>query len=479
MRLPPAFSYFLRACPSRSLATLGRLAPPLLTSGLVVLLSVAPGMAQGLAGPRPTPASAAPDTTLPVLPSPLGEPLGSGTGWLPGNEDPHDRAVRLAVEGWEVKAQGEAVLRYTTVNLNNKSRWRGDSVRAGGRSEYPEFARGGRMIDIPNWAMLTARREAPSGGTLMLRGMVSLDAVTVGAAGYPLLYQTGEGLVDRQPPQDFLSELSALYAHRLGPNQRVFAYAGMPGEPALGPAAFLHRPSAGDNPDAPLGHNFHDATRGAHGVLTAGYVFHRTKLDASLFNGRESDAQRWNPDFGMLDSWSVRLTQNVAEVSLQASYARINAPGPGDRDAVHRVTASASRSRVYRPESPLRHERTVVWAMNAGGRGGAAHAMLGEASLGSARWRLWNRWEALQRDGEELDLVGADVDGRYWLYGVSLGAGGTMFTVSGFDVFLGAQGTVNAHDGALAPYYGTLPLSAQVFVKAQPAARAVRASSRP
>jgi hypothetical protein len=43
--------------------------------------------------------------------------------------------------------------------------------------------------------------------------MFSLDPFTVGNAGYPLLYQTGESykgnkLVDRQHPHDLFAELS-------------------------------------------------------------------------------------------------------------------------------------------------------------------------------------------------------------------------------------------------------------------------------
>ena len=76
--------------------------------------------------------------------------------------------------------------------------------------------------------------------------------------GSPQLFQTGETfegrlLVDRQHPHDFFMNLSATYRHALGAR-------GAPGgcrprwcgEPALGPTAFMHRASAGENPTAPL-----------------------------------------------------------------------------------------------------------------------------------------------------------------------------------------------------------------------------------
>ena len=104
--------------------------------------------------------------------------------------------------------------------------------------------------------------------------MFSLDP-TMGKDGYPLLFQTGETangitpLIDRQHPHDFLMELAAVYSHPLNAATSVFLYAGYPGEPALGPPTFMHRFSGMDNPDAPLGHHWLDATHITFGVLTA------------------------------------------------------------------------------------------------------------------------------------------------------------------------------------------------------------------
>jgi hypothetical protein len=45
-------------------------------------------------------------------------------------------------------------------------------------------------------------------------------------------------------------ELSASYAIPLGDRAIWFTYFGYPGEPALGPTAFMHRASASENPSA-------------------------------------------------------------------------------------------------------------------------------------------------------------------------------------------------------------------------------------
>ena len=63
-----------------------------------------------------------------------------------------------------------------------------------------------------------------------------------------------------------------------------------------GPVAFMHRPSAMDNPVAPLGHHWQDATHISFGVLTAGLFGRQWKLEGSLFNGREPNEKRWDFD---------------------------------------------------------------------------------------------------------------------------------------------------------------------------------------
>src|SRR5690606_35819119 len=118
----------------------------------------------------------------------------------------------------------------------------------GGRDTYTE-------------SMFMAMAQRPLGeGSLGLRAMVSLDPWTMDKDGYGLLLQTGETadghehLIDRQHPHDALMELAATWSHPVGTVSSVFVYAGLPGEPALGPPAFMHRMSGVDNPEAPLGH---------------------------------------------------------------------------------------------------------------------------------------------------------------------------------------------------------------------------------
>ncbi len=208
--------------------------------------------------------------------------------------------------------------------------------------------RGDRKTFTESMAMLMGNRPVGP-GTLGLRAMVSLDP-TMGKSGYPLLLQTGETadgrthLVDRQHPHDLLMELSTSYSVRLGDDGAAFAYVGLPGEPALGPAAFMHRFSGMRNPEAPLTHHWLDSTHITFGVATLGASRGPVQIEGSWFNGREPDQSRWNIETRRFDSWSTRLSYNPTRaLSMQASYGDLKSPEQLEPETrVKRTTASAT-----------------------------------------------------------------------------------------------------------------------------------------
>lgn len=399
------------------------------------------------------------------------QPLGSGTAWLPKGSPLHDHALHAGAGGWMLMTHGEVVLRYNAQNFNNPDRWpraemsTSQPVAPSPASLYPELERGDRGFDAPNWAMISAERPLGE-GRLMLRAMMSLDPLTVGEQGYPLLFQTGEGLVDRQHPHDLFMELGALYAHPVGEESRVFAYFGLPGEPALGPTAFMHRPSAGNNPDAPLAHHSQDATHITYGVATLGWIHRGFKADASAFNGREPDAERWNIELGAFDSYSLRLTQNLGKFSAQASGAYLQDPEPGEHGSVIRATGALGHNGAL---FGANWANTIVLGANFGHHGGTTRSLLRETALTGRRASVWSRWESLERTKDELNLPALPDDGEFfWVHAVTLGAGASLFEVAGLEAFLGGQVTVNAIEKELRDDYGRVPVSGQVFVKLRP-----------
>ena len=135
-------------------------------------------------------------------------------------------------------------------------------------------ARGGSSVFSNSVLMVMGRREL-EGGACGLHGMLSADPLTA-KNGYPELFQTGETadgvhpLIDRQHPHNLLMETAGTCSLNLADDRAIFVYAGIAGEPALGPPAFMHRFSGVDDPEAPLSHHWLDSTHVTYGVVTAG-----------------------------------------------------------------------------------------------------------------------------------------------------------------------------------------------------------------
>lgn len=214
--------------------------------------------------------------------------------------------------------------------------------------------RGDAAFVVLNHGMLNLRRAAGA-GTFGIRTMWSLEPL-MGAAGYPLLVQSGEtadgvnSLVDRQHPHDFVMELAATYERTLATGAVVSFYLGAVGEPALGPPAFMHRPSAQMLPIAPITHHWFDSTHITQGVFTVGLApSSRLRFEASAFKGREPDQDRWGLEAPRFDSFSLRLSVNPSSsLALQASAGVLRDPEVIHADAdVTRLTASALYARRW------------------------------------------------------------------------------------------------------------------------------------
>jgi hypothetical protein len=300
------------------------------------------GMDMGQAGDHASHDMAMHDMKGQLGPYPMSREA-SGTSWQP---EATPVEMRETMRGdWSLSLHGFASLVYD----------RQTGPRGGGKG-FSE-------------SMLMGMATRPLGpGTFGMRAMVSLDPL-MGKSGYPLLLQTGESpdgktpLIDRQHPHDAFMELSASYSLPLGKEGAAFVYAGLPGEPALGPVTFMHRYSGMRNPEAPIAHHWFDATHVTFGVVTAGVIEGPWKVEASWFNGREPDERRWNIETRRFDSWSARLTWNpTREWSGQASYGHLKSPEALEPEAsVRRLTASATwQTRLAGRDWAT----TLAWARN-------------------------------------------------------------------------------------------------------------------
>jgi len=205
-------------------------------------------------------------------------------------------------------------------------------------------------------------------GTLQLRGMFSAEPFTFARRGSPLLFQTGETykgqpLIDRQHPHDLFMELSAQYTLPLGDRGTWFAYIGYPGEPALGPVAFMHRASASENPSATLSHHLQDSTHISFGVLTTGFTYRWFKLEGSIFNGREPDENCYDFDSNKWNSRSagVSIAPNK-NWTWQVSYGFLRcAEAQAPNTDIRRATASIQYNRPFHRGN---WASALVWGRN-------------------------------------------------------------------------------------------------------------------
>ena len=443
----------------------------LITASALALASfAAPAVAQhqhmpGMTMPMPAQPVAGTDTSTPVdhahmgqMDMPIGEHAGhmsitgalgsypmtresSGTAWQPDSSE--HMGLHVTSGDWTLMAHGVLNLVY--------------DHQSGRRGDDKAFASG----------MLMGMARRPLGnGTLQFKAMLSPDPL-MGPRGYPLLLASGETangrdrLIDRQHPHDLFMELSASVSQNIGSKSSIFVYAGLPGEPAFGPPAFMHREAILDSPEAQISHHWLDSTHISFGVVTGGLVLDRVKLEVSRFNGREPDQRRWNIETGPLDSTAVRLSWNPTRtVSLQGSWGHFTDPEqlePGVDQK--RWSASALYADEIAPGWKL--AGTLAW-----GRKTIEHhdddAYVAEASLKHANWTIFGRGETT----ENRELTDVEHGPTYRVGKVSLGAVRDFRIADHLRLGAGGLFAVNFVPDGLAPLYGgNNPTGAMGFLR--------------
>lgn len=374
----------------------------------------------------------------------------SGTSWEPPST-PH-AAWMWQWGSWNLMAHGVVFLTYN---------------QQGG-------PRGAGKLESVNWVMFDEQRQLGR-GSLEFRQMLSAEALTAPHGGFRQLFQTGETyhghpLVDMQHPHDLFGELSVNYNLPLTEHTSLLFYGAPAGEPALGPAAYVHRTSAAELPAAPLGHHLQDSTHISYGVLTSGLTIHSFRIEGSLFNGREPDENRATLDFAPLHSWSARASFNPGRNwSMQYSYGHLQHPEATELTDIDRQTASISYNR---PLERGNWATSVVWGRN--------HKLLENTRQNSyglestlnfldrnyaySRLELVDKDELFARDPQNAPFPGFTARiGAYTFGGVR-----DLVQNEKLQVGLGADVTLYSKPPILDDRYGENPLSFRVFLRFRP-----------
>lgn len=390
----------------------------------------------------------------------------SGTSWLP--DVTRRRAIHRSLGDWMLMVHGSVFGQY----------------------DRQETLHGDTQLGVVDWEMFMAARPLGQ-GMFTARVMTSLEALALGHRGYPELLQSGAEdaggrLANRQHPHDLWNEIAVSYDRGLSSRLAVFAYGAAVGEPALGPVAYMHRPSADADPFAPIGHHWQDAAHESFGVITAGVYGARAKFEGSAFNGREPDDYRFNLDYqgGRLDSYAARLTV--------APSSRVTASAWGgyvfDHDPLDPGTGmqryGASMLTVLPGARDGAWSAAVVGGINIHHHGARAHdhgvdpaktyhvatSTLVETTyeLGD-RATLYGRAEQVQKSADDLGFNGAELTQLFTVRALTLGATTELATARKLSFGIGARGTMNLLPATLEPTYGTrTPVGFSLFLRVRP-----------
>jgi hypothetical protein len=382
--------------------------------------------------------------------------MGSGTSWQPSSGPMHMH--------YKVASDWLLMFHYNLIVGMNKQ---------GG-------PRGVTKLDSQNWFMPMAYHKLGK-GTLQLRGMFSAEPFTFPPGGSPLLFQTGETykgqpLIDKQHPHDLFMELSAQYTLPVGERGTWFTYFGYPGEPALGPVAFMHRMSASENPSATLSHHLQDSTHISFGVLTSGFTYRWFKLEGSIFNGREPDENRYDLDSHRWNSRSARLwfmpNKNWA---MQVSYGFLRSPEAQEPNAdIRRATASVQYNK---PLSRGNWASAFVWGRNHVSTPGEIHNLNGYTAESTLNFLdknyVYTRLELVDKDDllrqADRALLGIKTDHPSFRIGAyTFGGVRDIWNTDKVSLGIGSDVTFYSMPAILDRIYGNSPVSWKMFLRIRP-----------
>jgi hypothetical protein len=379
----------------------------------------------------------------------------SGTAWQPASVP--ETMWMISHDDWELMFHGVVFITYN---------------QQGG-------PRGAGKAESTNYFMFMEQHKLWA-GTLLVQQMFSAESLTSPHPGFPELFQTGETyhgqpLVDHQHPHNVFAELSALYTLPVSEKVSWLLYGGPSAEPALGPVTYMHRQSASENPEAPLGHHLQDSTHTSFGVVTTGFIFNFAsyalfKVEGSAFNAHEPNEERWSIQLAPLDSWSARVSAApTRNWTAQYSLGHLQHPEALDLNNELRQSASLEYNRAL-SGGKLGNGNwatSLIW--------GRKHKELDNTNQNSyllestlnflARNYAYTRIELVDKD----ELFPEDpTHPSYRIGAYTFGGVRDLVHSEHWQVGLGGDVTFYSKPAVLDPIYGDNPVSFHVFVRIRP-----------
>lgn len=229
----------------------------------------------------------------------------------------------------------------------------------------------------------------------------------------------------------------------------------------------MHRIFSFNNPDAPLGHHWQDATHITFGVATVGFRYKIVKFEFSIFTGREPDENRYGFDRPRFDSYSYRISSNPNEnFSLQFSQAFIKSPESLEPEVnIIRTSASVLHSIILGEKTHL--TSAIIWGMNQA-QNKTKHSFLLESNLQINKVAVYTRYEFIQKDAIELQIPQMNIEEVFLINMLTLGVNYNIYSLVNTNLKIGAQGSIYMPDEKLKLVYGKIPFAFEIYLRLSP-----------
>jgi hypothetical protein len=338
--------------------------------------------------------------------------------------------------------------------------------------------RGVDQFAAPNMFMIDAGETLGMRQFLNLNLMGTAELWTYPHRGYPELLQIGEERSDSTPYVDAqhphsspIMGLTLSETINLDSSRRLRLFFAPRGESTDGPVAFMHRESARDDPDAPLGHHVgQDVGHISSTVLGTQLDLERIIVEASVFNGTEPNPTIVDLPIGSLNSEALRITYTLAPAHrLMASVAHVeqqDSQYPGTTSA-SRLSASLYDHFAFAGVGAV-DQTFIIGSITRHPAGSALTSFLDEAVLQRGVSDFWGRIEVLQRLSSELQIptpVGS-TDEKRWVCALTLGYTHWSDPFAALQIGIGSSLTADVlPDEWSAAYGGRTPLTVRFIVQ--------------
>ena len=197
-------------------------------------------------------------------------------------------------------------------------------------------------------------------------------------------------------------------------------------------------------------------------MVTTGIVIDRVKVEASAFNGREPNEQRWSIQLAALDSWSGRVSVAPSRNwTAQYSYGRLMHPEAAEPGNERRQIASVEYDR---PFAEGNWAATAVW--------GRKHKEADQRNLNSYLLESTVNFRRRDYAFTRLELVDKDelfpeapVHPTYHIGAYTFGGVRDLIQNHAWQLGLGADVTFYSKPPVLDATYGQDPVSFQIFLR--------------